>query len=59
MSSTNLSPQQKTLVDSVLEIFNGNATKERMALWTDDAVFEDPLCIAQGRKQYEAQFVSA
>jgi hypothetical protein len=58
MSSTDLSTQQKELVESVREIFGGNATKERLALWTDDAIFEDPLCIAQGRKQYEAQFVS-
>jgi hypothetical protein len=52
-----LSPQQNTLMQSVLEIYAGNATKERLALWTDDAEFQDPLCIAHGRKQFEAQWV--
>jgi hypothetical protein len=42
---------------SVLEIYAGNATKERLALWTDDGEFQDPLCIAYGRKQFEAQWV--
>jgi hypothetical protein len=52
-----LDDHQKTLVGSVLDVssrynisksqlFQGKATKDKLALWKDDAVFEDPICIA-------------
>ncbi|KAF2092717.1 hypothetical protein NA57DRAFT_69639 [Rhizodiscina lignyota] len=47
---------QQTLVSSILDLFAGHPSKEKFALWTDDALFTDPLTIAQGRKQYEAQW---
>ena len=53
-----LSSQQQTLVSSVLDLFAGAATKAKLQLWKDDAEFEDPLCIARGRAQFEAQWVS-
>jgi hypothetical protein len=40
----------------VLDLFAGYPSKRKLALWTDDASFHDPLTIAQGRKQYEAQW---
>jgi hypothetical protein len=55
-SGVSLSSQQKTLVSSVLDLFSGDATKEKLQLWNDDGEFEDPLCIARGRTQFEAQF---
>jgi hypothetical protein len=41
-----LTAHQERLVKSVLELFQGKATREKLALWKDDAVFEDPICIA-------------
>jgi hypothetical protein len=58
-AGVNLSPSQNALVSSVLELFKGNATKERLQLWDSDGEFEDPLCIAKGRQQYEGQWVSS
>ena len=56
-SGVALSPQQKTLVGSVLDLFAGRPSLEKLQLWSDDATFEDPITIAQGRKRYEAQWV--
>jgi len=56
-TGVDLSRKQKTLVSSVLDLFGGFATQEKLALWTDDGKWEDPLCIANGRKEYEAQWV--
>jgi hypothetical protein len=53
-----LSSQQEALARSVLELFSGQATKAKLQLWKDDAEFEDPLCIARGRREFEAQWVS-
>jgi hypothetical protein len=55
---TELSAEQKTIVGSVLDLFAGRPSLEKLQLWKDDAVFEDPLCIANGRKQFEGQWVS-
>jgi len=52
-----LSREQKTLVGSVLDLFAGRATLSKLQLWADDATFEDPITIANGRKQYEPQWV--
>jgi len=51
-----LSSQQKTLVGSVLDLFAGKPSLEKLQLWTDEGVFEDPITVARGRKQYEAQW---
>ncbi|KAK8215449.1 hypothetical protein M8818_002070 [Zalaria obscura] len=51
-----LDSQQKTLVGSVLDLFAGRPSLEKLKLWSDEGVFEDPITIAQGRKQYEAQW---
>lgn len=51
-----LSAGQRTIVSSVLDLFAGQPTKAKLALWADDAEFEDPLTIARGRRQYEAQW---
>lgn len=52
-----LSSEQKTIVGSVLDLFAGRPSLEKLSLWSDDGVFEDPITIANGRKQYEAQWV--
>jgi hypothetical protein len=52
-----LSSQQKTLVGCVLDLFQGKPSKEKLQLWTDEATFEDPITVAQGRKKYEPQWV--
>lgn len=51
-----LDDKQKTIVGSVLDLFAGKPSKEKLALWTDEATFSDPITIAQGRKQFEAQW---
>lgn len=42
----------------MLDLFAGRPSLEKMQLWADEGVFTDPLTIAKGRKQYEAQWVS-
>lgn len=51
-----LSDSQQKLVGSVLDLFAGRPSLAKLALWKDDGLFTDPLTIAQGRKQYEAQW---
>lgn len=51
-----LSESQKTLIGSVLDLFAGRPSLAKLQLWKDDADFVDPICIAKGRKQYEAQW---
>jgi len=51
-----LSEQQKLIVGSVLDLFKGLPTLEKLQLWKDDATFADPITKAEGRKQYSAQW---
>ncbi|KAI0018013.1 hypothetical protein F4780DRAFT_781717 [Xylariomycetidae sp. FL0641] len=51
-----LSPQQKTLVGSVLDLFEGNPTLKHLSLWSRDGLFTDPLTVAQGFDKYAAQW---
>lgn len=51
-----MTPHQSLLTCSVLDLFTGHPTKRKLSLWTDDASFHDPLTIATGRKQFEAQW---
>jgi hypothetical protein len=55
-AGVSLSPEQKTLIGSVLDLFAGRPSLKKLQLWTDDARFSDPLTKAEGRKQYEAQW---
>ncbi|KAJ9612922.1 hypothetical protein H2200_002863 [Cladophialophora chaetospira] len=55
-SAQNMTAQQSLLACSVLDLFTGYPSKRKLALWTDDASFHDPLTIAEGRKQFEAQW---
>ncbi|KAH8757160.1 hypothetical protein F5882DRAFT_307297 [Hyaloscypha sp. PMI_1271] len=55
-TGVSLSPQQRALVGSVLDLFAGKPTLKKLQLWTDDATFADPLTKAEGRRQYEAQW---
>ncbi|KAK3060016.1 hypothetical protein LTS18_009528, partial [Coniosporium uncinatum] len=55
-SGVSLDSQQKTLVGSVLDLFAGRPSLEKLQLWKDDGVFEDLITVARGRKQYEAQW---
>jgi hypothetical protein len=56
-SGVDLSSQQKTIIGSVLDLFAGRPSLEKLQLWTDEAVFEDPITVAKGRKQFEPQWV--
>jgi hypothetical protein len=38
------------------KLFAGRPSVKKLSLWTDDAKFEDPLTIAEGRKKYSAQW---
>lgn len=51
-----LSDSQKTLVGSVLDLFAGRPSLAKLQLWKDDGTFVDPLTIAKGRDQYQAQW---
>lgn len=51
-----LSEEQETIVGSVLDLFAGRPSLEKLAFWRDDATFHDPLTIAKGRDQYSAQW---
>ncbi|KAF2433372.1 hypothetical protein EJ08DRAFT_647417 [Tothia fuscella] len=55
-SGVDLSSQQKTIVGSVLDLFAGRPSLEKLQLWEDEAVFEDPITVARGRKQFEPQW---
>lgn len=52
-----LSSEQRTLVASVLDLFAGRPSLAKLQLWKDDGVFSDPITVAKGRKEYEAQWV--
>ena len=54
--NVNLSSHQSTVLGSILDLFGGRASLAKLSLWADDAVFSDPLTIAQGRDQYSAQW---
>ncbi|RDW89236.1 hypothetical protein BP6252_01268 [Coleophoma cylindrospora] len=55
-TGVNLSPRQKVLVGSILDLFAGRPSLPKLQLWADDAEFNDPITHATGRKQYEAQW---
>ncbi|KAK4971935.1 hypothetical protein LTR66_011359 [Elasticomyces elasticus] len=55
-SGVSLDDKQKTIVGSVLDLFAGRPSLEKLQLWSDEGVFEDPITVARGRKQYEAQW---
>ncbi|KAI1506009.1 hypothetical protein F5X99DRAFT_404557 [Biscogniauxia marginata] len=51
-----LSPQQRVIVGSVLDLFEGNPTLRHLSLWSRNATFTDPLTIAQGYDRFAAQW---
>jgi len=51
-----LNEQQRLLTTSVMDLFVGQPSLKKLQLWKDDGVFEDPLTVAKGRHQYEAQW---
>lgn len=55
-AGVDLTNHQKTLIGSVLDLFAGRPSLAKLQLWKDDATFTDPLTIAEGRKQFEAQW---
>ncbi|KAK3054098.1 hypothetical protein LTR09_004876 [Extremus antarcticus] len=55
-STAELSSHQKTIVGSILDLFAGRPSLSKLQLWSDGAVFEDPITVAKGRKQYEPQW---
>ncbi|PQE32213.1 proteophosphoglycan ppg4 protein [Rutstroemia sp. NJR-2017a WRK4] len=55
-AGVNLSERQRVVVGSVLDLFAGRPSLKKLSLWSDTATFADPLTIAEGRKQYSAQW---
>ncbi|PQE22147.1 proteophosphoglycan ppg4 protein [Rutstroemia sp. NJR-2017a BBW] len=55
-AGVNLSERQRVVVGSVLDLFAGRPSLKKLSLWSDTATFADPLTIAEGRKQYAAQW---
>ncbi|KAI2615307.1 hypothetical protein GGR54DRAFT_642327 [Hypoxylon sp. NC1633] len=55
-SGVNLSSDQKLLVGSVLDLFEGNPTLKHLSLWSSNGIFTDPITIASGFKKYAAQW---
>ncbi|KAB2570896.1 hypothetical protein DBV05_g10399 [Lasiodiplodia theobromae] len=53
-----LSSEQKVIVGSILDLFAGKPSLPKLRLWSDEAVFEDPITQARGRKQYEPQWTN-
>ncbi|KAK0664828.1 hypothetical protein DIS24_g166 [Lasiodiplodia hormozganensis] len=51
-----LSSEQKIIVGSILDLFAGKPSLPKLRLWSDEAIFEDPITQARGRKQYEPQW---
>ncbi|MCJ1470260.1 hypothetical protein MMC07_008905 [Pseudocyphellaria aurata] len=51
-----LDETQRTIVGSILDLFAGRPSLKKLQLWADDAVFEDPITKAVGRKQFEPQW---
>jgi len=51
-----LNDGQKVIVGSVLDLFAGKPSLRKLTLWEDTAIFNDPLTVAEGRKQYSAQW---
>ena len=41
---------------SVLDLFAGRPSLKKLGLWADEASFNDNITLAQGRKQFEAQW---
>lgn len=54
--ASTIDDKQKTVIGSVLDLFAGRPSLKKLSLWTDDAVFNDPLTQAEGRKQFAAQW---
>lgn len=52
----NLSPHQKLVVGSVLDLFEGHPTLRHLDLWSRDATFADPLTVAEGYDRFAAQW---
>ncbi|POS85292.1 hypothetical protein EPUL_003036 [Erysiphe pulchra] len=55
-SDAALSSRQKLLIGCVLDLFKGRPTLKKLQLWDENATFNDPLTMATGRKQYQAQW---
>ncbi|KAI1398373.1 hypothetical protein F4819DRAFT_489630 [Hypoxylon fuscum] len=55
-AGVSLSSQQKLLVGSVLDLFEGHPSLKHLSLWSRSATFTDPLTIASGFDKFAAQW---
>ncbi|KAI1372518.1 hypothetical protein F4677DRAFT_449419 [Hypoxylon crocopeplum] len=55
-SGVKLSPHQKLVVGSVLDLFEGNPTLKHLSLWSSSGTFTDPITVASGYKRFAAQW---
>lgn len=51
-----LNDSQKVITGSILDLFVGRPSLRKLSLWQDNAVFSDPLTIAEGRSQFAPQW---
>ncbi|KAK6204059.1 hypothetical protein LQW54_008520 [Pestalotiopsis sp. IQ-011] len=55
-AGVDLSDQQRVLVGSVLDLFEGNPTLKHLSLWSKTATFADNITVAAGYDKFAAQW---
>ncbi|KAI0151186.1 hypothetical protein BJ166DRAFT_501326 [Pestalotiopsis sp. NC0098] len=55
-AGVDLSDQQKVLVGSILDLFEGNPTLKHLSLWSKTATFADNITVAEGYDKFAAQW---
>jgi hypothetical protein len=50
-------PRRRTSTDTPhAQLFSAKPSEEIFTRWSPDALFEDPICLAVGARQYKAQW---
>lgn len=56
MATRQPTPQEKTIIDEVLSLYQCKPTEKSYSHYAETAVFSDPVSIAQGKKSIMSQF---
>lgn len=56
MSTRTPTPQEQTIIDGVLSLYQLTPSKKAYSHYREDAVFHDPVSIAQGLESIKSQF---
>lgn len=56
MSTRTPTPQEQTIIDEVLSLYQLKPSKKAYSHYREDAVFHDPVSIAQGLESIKSQF---